>query len=367
MSTLRKAYSFDDVMLIPRYSTLDSRSDADLSTTIASIKLKIPIIAANMSSVCGAEMASALGKLGGLGIIHRMCSVEEQAHIVVKAAGYSLGADLDSEGAYPIGFSIGVGDDWRDRMEACRNYAHIVCLDIAHAHHERVVKLLKEYYATYKDYPIIIGQVATPEAVKLLISTIPNIKYLRTTAFKTSIGGGSLCTTRIKTGFGIPTFQAVVDIRNMSVGSHFPFVERGLTLIADGGIKNAGDIVKSLGAGAHAVMVGNLLAGTDEAPGEMIIQYNRAFGDAGQKYKLYRGSASFSDKVQRGEEPKHIEGEETLVPYKGPVAGVISSLVDGIRSGFSYGGAHTLQDLHENAEFVEITPLGFAESLPHGK
>jgi IMP dehydrogenase len=344
MTRFKKAYTFDDVMLVPRVSHLNTRADADLTTIVAGLPLKIPIIAANMSSVCEQQMAMTIGELGGLGIIHRMCSVEEQKLMLISASDKQLPN-------YPLGFSIGIGTDWRDRMDACRNHADIACLDIAHAHHARVLELLTKYFGIYKDFPLIIGQVSTPSAVADLRRVVPE-KYYGSIAFKTSIGGGSLCTTRIKTGFGVPTLQSILDIHAM-----FPSV----CIIGDGGIKESGDIVKSLAAGASAVMLGNLLSGTDEAPGKIIK------GRDDQLYKVYRGSASFGDKSLRGEDTRNIEGEETLVPYKGSVERTIRNLLDGIRSGFSYGGAKNISELQDDIEFLEITTHGFKESLPHGK
>jgi IMP dehydrogenase len=340
-------------MLVPRLSHLKTRSEADLSTTVAGVPLKIPIIAANMSSVCETDMAVAIGELGGLGIVHRMCSVEEQAQMVHTACyvhdepGYGSGIRR----AFPVGFSIGIGEDWRARMDACRPYANIACLDIAHAHHQRVIEMLDKYFGIYKDFPLIIGQVGTALAVRDLLRSKIVTRHLPTIAFKTSIGGGSLCTTRIMTGFGVPTLQAIMDIRQ-----EHPDV----CIIGDGGIKNSGDIVKSLAAGANAVMLGNLLAGTNEAPGAVIVA-------DGKKFKIYRGSASFGDKAARNEETRNVEGEEALVPYKGKVSKVINGLLDGVRSGFSYGGASTIKDLQDSIEFIEITTHGYKESLPHGK
>ena len=328
-------------MLVPRYSRMNSRADADLSTSVAGVPLRIPIISANMSSVTEDTMGIAMGQLGGLGIIHRMCSVDRQLNLVKTV----------HEAGCQVGFSIGVGPDWRDRMEACRRFASIVCLDVAHGHHFRVATLLKEYFRNYGDYPIIIGQIATAEAAGMFIEDIPH-DFRRTVAFKASIGGGSLCTTRIMTGYGIPTLQAIADISE----AH----GHAISIIGDGGIKNSGDIVKSLAAGADAVMLGNLLAGTDEAPGNIIKSKD-------QLYKVYRGSASFGDKALRGEETRNVEGDESLVPYKGSVTRVIASLLDGVRSGFSYGGAPSIPELQAHAEFVEITTHGFAESLAHGK
>lgn len=341
---IRRALSFNDVLLVPRHTHVFSRSDVDLSTTIAGLKLNIPVIAANMSSVCEAEMATALGQIGGLGIIHRMCSIDEERAMVRQVATGNT--------APPVGFSIGIGPDWRERMEACNPYAQIVCLDVAHADSNRVLDLLRTYFADFHDYPLIIGNIATADAARKLKAVIPE-QYHATTAFKVGIGGGSLCTTRIKTGFGVPTLQSVADVREATGGSP--------DIIADGGISSSGDIVKSLVAGANAVMLGSLLAGTEEAPGELIR------GEHGILMKQYRGSASFSDKRKRGEVTRNVEGESTLVPYRGKAADVVNDLLDGIRSGLSYGGSATIQELQDHVEFVEITSHGYRESLPHGK
>jgi IMP dehydrogenase len=349
---LRRALSFNDVLLIPRHTTVFSRSDVDLSTRIAGLKLEIPIIAANMSSVCGAEMARALGVIGGLGIIHRMCSVEEEAAMVCQVSERDPAATGHKRRRPQVGFSFGVGTDWRDRMDACGPHAQIACLDVAHADSNRVLDLLGSYFADFKDYPLIIGNIATADAARRMMEAIPR-QYYRTTALKVGIGGGSLCTTRIKTGFGMPTLQSVADVREVTSGMP--------DIIADGGIASSGDIVKSLVAGANAVMLGSLLAGTHEAPGELIR------GEVGILMKQYRGSASFSDKQRRGEPTRNVEGESTLVPYRGGVEEVISDLLDGIRSGLSYGGSASIRELQDNVEFAEITTHGYRESLAHGK
>jgi IMP dehydrogenase len=344
--------SFNDVLLAPRHTTVFSRSDVDLSTSIAGLKLDVPIIAANMSSVCEAAMAIALGRIGGLGIIHRMCSVDEEREMLRQVCSAGTSMPGPEHKRLQVGFSIGIGPDWRHRMEACRQFAQVACLDVAHADSNRVHELLQAYFAEYKDYPLMIGNIATADAARRFSEAIPK-RYYGTTAYKVGIGGGSLCTTRIKTGFGIPTLQSVADVREVTSGVP--------AIVADGGIASSGDIVKSLVAGANAVMLGNLLAGTEEAPGELIR------GEHGILLKQYRGSASFSDKQKRGEPTRNVEGESTLVPYRGKVADVVADLLDGIRSGLSYGGSSTIRDLQDNIEFVEITPHGYNESLPHGK
>ena len=339
MLRIHRALSFNDVLLVPRHTAVFSRSDVDLSTTVAGVKLDIPIIAANMSSVCESRMAAAIGEMGGLGIIHRMCTIDEEREMVRQVSTH-------------VGFSIGIGPDWRDRMEACCPHAEIVCLDVAHADSNRVADLLRLYFTQYRDYPLIIGNIATADAARRLKEVIPP-QFQETTALKVGIGGGSLCTTRIKTGFGMPTLQSVSDVREATGG--LP------ALIADGGIASSGDIVKSLVAGANAVMLGSLLAATEEAPGSLVRS------EHGILMKHYRGSASFSDKQKRGEPTRNVEGESTLVPYRGKVADVITDLLDGVRSGLSYGGSSTIRELQDNVEMVEITGHGYRESLPHGK
>jgi len=351
MKLLKTAYSFDDVLLVPGFSQVNSRKDIDLSTSISGLKLDIPIISANMSSVTGAEMCIALGKLGGLGILHRMMSIDE----MVTAIKSSLSA-----GARKVGFSFGIGDDWMDRFVAgIEAGASIACLDVAHAHHIRVRKIIetistqKYYYA----FPLIVGNVATADAaIDIRYWYIQNnlhyAKYgelLNPITIKVGIGGGSLCTTRVMTGCGIPTLQSVMDVQYAAYDT--------MDIIADGGIRNSGDIVKSIAAGASAVMLGSIFAGTKEAPGDVIL------GPDGKKYKVYRGSASFGDKKTRGEETKNIEGTETLVEYKGSINDIIPDLLDGIRSGFSYLG----NELNTNyIKFVHITNNGLNESKPHG-
>ncbi len=279
-----------------------------------------------------------------------MCSVDEEREMVCQVS--EAGTPGRNGEPLRVGFSIGIGPDWKDRMEACRQYADIACLDVAHADSNRVLELLKWYFEDYPDYPLIIGNIATADGARRLKEAIPEGRH-EITALKVGIGGGSLCTTRIKTGFGVPTLQSVADVRGVTNG--LP------DIIADGGISSSGDIVKSLVAGANAVMLGSLLAGTEEAPGELIR------GEYGTLMKQYRGSASFSDKQKRGEATRNVEGESTLVPYRGKVADVISDLLDGIRSGLSYGGSSNIRELQDSVEFAEITTHGYRESLPHGK
>lgn len=345
---IRKALSFDDVLLVPNKFSGNSRSEIDLSTNVAGISLKIPIIAANMPSVCEVDMAVAVGKLGGLGIIHRMNSDFEQAIMVAEAK--------KQLGTLPVGAAIGIGSDWKERAAGLIDYGvDIICVDVAHAHQEQLEHVVRSFWQHFGSFPLIIGNIATLHAAKnISVSCGHHIgNRAKSMAFKVGIGGGSVCTTRIKTGCGVPTFQSVLDV----CGDE----ENNYNVIADGGIKSSGDIVKALAAGANTVMLGSLLAGTDEAPGRVIK------GRDGAKYKIYRGNASYGTKRQNGDAPVNIEGEETLVSYKGSVEKVINKLLDGIRSGLSYCGALSITELHDKKpEFVEITSSGYRESLPHG-
>lgn len=340
---MRTVFSFDDVLLVPGLNDIESRSDVDMDTIVAGVDLTLPIIAANMPSVCESEMANAIGAAGGLGIIHRMQGIGSQADQVVKSTHFSVGA------------AIGIGEDWRERAEILLGSgASIICLDVAHGHQERVQDVALEFLARY-NAPLIIGNIATASAAAFFDAEIPEHDQCRV-ALKVGVGGGSVCTTRIKTGFGMPTLQSVMD-----VAEALDAADSDISIIADGGIKTSGDIVKALAAGADAVMLGSLLAGTREAPGDVIKD-----DKTGLKYKVYRGAASYGAKQSHFGEAEYIEGAERLVPYKGSVEKVLTSLEEGIRSGLTYCGVDNLADLREEAEFVHITQAGFKESMPHG-
>jgi len=344
---IRKALSFDDVLLVPQHNPVTSRDVVDLSTELSdTLSLKIPIIAANMPSICNGEMAGAMANLGGLGIVHRMQTIKEQALECTK--GWAL-----SWGGCDIGAAIGVGDDAVERAKACVGArATVLCIDIAHGHTPRVKELLFRLLTEYEEVTVIAGNIATEDACSYLLDELPK-EVLGRLVFKVGIGGGSVCTTRIKTGCGVPTFQTVIDTDSWQ------------PIIADGGIRTSGDIVKALAAGADAAMLGGLLAGTDETPGEIVKYYN--FDDIiPSEYKRYRGAASEGAKKDFYGKADYIEGAETLVPCKGPVEKVIRDLTQGIRSGMTYCGAKNILELRAKAEFVEITAAGMIESTPHG-
>ena len=333
------ALSFDDVLLKPQYFSGTSRSEIDIGFYLKDFYFQIPIIAANMPSVCGADMAIAMARMGGLGIIHRMQSIKDQA-ADVEFTKSTL--NLMEGYSPPVAAAVGIGEDWKQRVGFLMDArVDILCIDVAHGAQSKVLQVVSEFRKNYPNFPLIAGNIAS----------LNGVSGLNVSALKVGVGGGSVCTTRIKTGCGVPTFQSILDCCN----TEFPRF-----LIADGGMKNSGDIVKALAAGANAVMLGSLLAGTDEAPGEVIK------GTDGKKYKIYRGAASYGAKKKFFGKAEYIEGEETLVPYRGSVIDVVSKLCEGIRSGLSYCGSRNLKQLRENAKFVRISPAGYRESKAHG-
>lgn len=340
--------SFDDVLLAPRLTTIDSRSDLNTKVKFLGLNLDIPILSANMASVTGPEMVEAMASMGALGIYHRMNTPEEVEKFI---------HEKKNKMASPFyGLSFGIGDDWKERVgQAHHHNVSVCCLDVAHAHSRKVGEIVKEYW-NYTDTPLIVGNIATPNAFSFIADCTPKECWSKL-ALKVGIGGGSLCTTRIQTGHGIPTFHSIWDISNFR-DSYYKQIQ----IVGDGGIKNSGDIVKAIAAGANVVMLGSLLAGTDQAPGEVIVD-NR-----GSKFKIYRGSASFGDKRSRGEKTRNIEGTESLIPYKGDVKKILTSLQEGILSGLSYSGKMSLDELVMDGKksFVRITNGGLRESHPHG-
>lgn len=336
-----RALCFDDVLLVPQYFDKKSRKEVDLSTNISGIKLKLPIISANMPSVTGAKMAFELSKVGGLGILDRMIPLLEQVEEIINFYKY-INSGFDFPCDPVIGASIGIGETDLSRAKALiEQGAKIICIDVAHADQKQTITTYLKFREKYPDFPLIIGNYATP------FNLTPFLNDSKLT-FKVGVGGGSHCTTRIETGCGLPTFAS---------GELFSKDNR-IKFILDGGIKSPGDIVKSLAVGASAVMLGSLLAGHEECPGNVIKQN-------GKLYKIYRGNASFGTKIETGN-TEHVEGEESLVLYRGKVYKTLARLEQGIRSGMSYCGSENLHQLVSKSQFVEISSAGYHESKPHG-
>ncbi len=332
-----RGFTYDDILLVPSKSEMRSRRDPDLNSSLtSSIEMKIPFISANMDTITEANMAIAMEEQGGFGIIHRFMTVKEQAAEVAK---------VKKTGASNIGASIGVGEESKDRAGALVEAgANVITIDIAHGHSVQMLETIKWLKDTYSEVAIIAGNVASPEGTLDLIEAGAD-------AIKVGIGPGSMCTTRIITGCGVPQLTAVALCSQAAR-------EKNIPIIADGGIKSSGDIMKALAAGASTVMLGSILAGTIETPG--LIRHGQ---------KLYRGMASRSAQDSwRGGVPQGMapEGEATKVFVKGHLSDVVSELAGGLRSGMTYINASSVKEIREKARFMEMTPMGYKESTAHG-
>ena len=467
--------TFDDVLLVPHYSAIRSRSAVSTASwLVPGIRLNIPLISANMDTVTEARMAIVMAQQGGIGILHRFMSVERQADcvrkvkraeslvvehpvtispqatvnearlkmaeidvgglMVVDEQNHLLGivttrdvlladnnaaslqsvmtplarlivanpaetmeaarkklheyrieklplvdeqgkvvglitaqdiakiaehphATKDGRGRLRVGVAIGVHQDDMGRAAACVEAgADVLVVDIAHGHSSHAIEMVKQLKHTFPNLPVIAGNVATPEGIRDLAKAGAD-------AVKVGVGSGSICITRVVTGFGVPQVTAVAECA--AVGQKL-----GVPIISDGGIRTSGDLTKALAAGASTVMVGGLLAGTDESPGAQIVR-------AGRRYKVVRGMASLSANVERrkldrgeelaeGEWSQMVpEGVEAMVPFRGSVIDILTQLVGGLRSGLSYAGATSIEELWVNAEFIRITGAGMEESGSH--
>ncbi len=472
--TIRLGLTFDDVLLVPKRTPVKSRKDVSLQTQLSRrLTLNMPLISANMDTVTEAPMAIALAQEGGIGIIHRFMSIEDQVREVTKVKRsqnviiddpYTIGdtstigqakllmietgssgllvinpkkelvgiithrdilfeaqdehpitsimtpqeklitggpattieeaqkllhqhrleklplidqqhhitglftmrdifkrqefpiASKDTKGHLLVGAAIGVKDDYFERaQELIKAGADVLVIDIAHGHSDVAIDATKRIKAELGDIELIVGNVATAEGTEDLIAAGAD-------AVKVGVGPGSMCTTRVVTGSGVPQLTAIME--SSAIGQ-----KHKVPIIGDGGLRTSGDIVKALAAGATTVMAGGFFAGTDESPGRMITRN-------GQKVKVYQGSASMGSVEQRHrrledddeERFRSIvpEGVETTVPYRGSAHDVIQQLLGGLRSGMSYSGARTIEELHANAEFIRMTGAGLGESVAHG-
>jgi len=472
--SIREGITFDDVLLVPKFSDISSRTQTDLSTKLSkNITLNIPLISANMDTVTESTMAVTMARQGGIGIIHRFLTIQEQANQVlkVKRSGsvmienpYLVNQDetistaldimdekevsgllvIDSESSlvgilterdvlfesldstklvkelmtkdvitskpginvdeakdilksnrieklplvdddqkihglyttqdilntenYPIashdskgrplvGAAVGVKGDFLERTEALLEAGtDAIVVDIAHGHSENAISTVKNIKKAFPDCELIAGNVATAQGTEDLINAGVD-------AVKVGVGSGSICITRVITGSGVPQLTAVLDCAEIGKKYDIP-------IISDGGTRTSGDATKALAAGASSVMLGSMLGGTDESPGSTISKN-------GKRYKIYRGMASLA--AARGRKSKETglvdlgddlndyvaEGVEAFVPYKGTVTDILTQITGGIRSGLSYCGGHTIQQMQENAEFIKMSGAGFAESKPH--
>ena len=335
---MRVTISFDDVLLKPKFSSVMSRKDIDIASCLDdSIKLEVPIISAPMDTVTEDQTCSAMANLGGLGIIHRYNSIQKQCELVKLA--------LHENKNKLVGASVGVSGDFIERAQALVTAgARVICIDIAHGHHALMRYALQALRSTLgHSVHIMAGNVATREGYEDLVEW-------GASSVKVGIGGGSICSTRIQTGHGVPTLQSVLDCAQS---------EKDIPIIADGGIRNSGDIVKALAAGADFVMLGSLLAGSEESPGKII------HNDDGKRYKIYRGMASKEAQIDWRGHTASIEGVSSRVRYRGPIKPIIEELVTGIRSGLSYSGVENISLLQATAVLQRQTHASSVESSTH--
>ena len=335
---MRQTYSFDDVLLEPKFSDIESRFSVEIGNDLdENIHLNLPVISSPMDTITEGDMALAIAGAGGMGIIHRYNTIQEQATIVAEA--------FNKYGDINIAAAVGVTGDYEERVCALIDAGvRIICVDIAHGHHS----LMRDALITIRELAgdeihLMAGNVATLEGFDAIASWGAD-------SIRVGIGGGSICSTRLVTGHGIPTFQSVLDCAN---------TVHDVRIIADGGIKTTGDIVKAYAAGADFVMIGSILAGTKETPGEVFL------GKEGKKYKVYRGMASAAAQNAWRGKSSIPEGVSTTVPYRGSVKNLLQSIAGGIRSGLSYSGARSLEELRNKRSFVLQSSLGQIESGTH--
>ncbi|MBK8217180.1 MAG: IMP dehydrogenase [Myxococcales bacterium] len=357
---LRECLTFDDVLLVPGYSDVLPKEVDTRSWMTKRVSLAVPIVSAAMDSVTESRMAIAMAREGGIGVIHKNLSPEDQAAEVARvknedAAAYPAFATRDAAGRLRVAAAVGPGPDRDARCEALvAAGVDVLVVDTAHGHSRGVLDAVTFVKKRFPSVDVIGGNIATAEATRALAEAGAD-------AVKVGIGPGSICTTRVVAGVGVPQVSAIADC--------YKEAERhGIFVVADGGIKLSGDVTKALAAGARTVMIGSLLAGTDEAPGEVVLLSGHAF-------KSYRGMGSLGA-MQRGSKDRYgqtgtadeklvPEGIEGRVPYRGHIQAIVHQLVGGVRSGMGYVGARTVDELREKSRFVRMTNAGLRESHVH--
>jgi len=342
------ALTYDDINIVPKYSEVEHRDKIDISTQFTKkIKLDLPIVSSPMDTITELDMAREMMEWGGVGVVHRFMSIEEQAEIMEKLCYMPDSDHILIKNNLPRCAAVGVTGDYLERaQELINNGCNVLLIDVAHGYHKLVGDAI-EKIKNIQGVEVVAGSVATREAVQYLCEKGAD-------AIRVGIGNGSLCETRIRTGVGIPQVTALLDC--VAVADTF-----GCPTIADGGVRNIGDVCKGLACGTDTVMLGSLLSGTKETPGtiEKIGEWPNE-----QLYKKYRGSASLDSKYDRGEE-KNVEGNSKLIPYKGKARRILNDIKDGIKSSCSYVGASNLDEYSTLVEFIEVTRAGQVEAQPH--
>ena len=347
MDPIKEALTFDDVTLAPRYSEV-LPSDVDTSIKLTdNIRLKVPLISSAMDTVTESKMCIAIAKAGGIGVIHRNLDIKKQIVEIRKVKKQN----------FLVGAAVGAGLNEFDRAKnVLKENIDLIVVDTAHGHTKKVAEIIKKIKKIKpKKTALCAGNIATPEAAKFLIKLGVDI-------IKVGIGPGSICTTRLVAGIGVPQLSAILNVRN-------GLSKRKTVIIADGGIKFSGDIAKALSAGADAVMIGSLFAGTDEAPGKIVKRDGKlfkSFRGMGSIGAMNKGSADRYFQKKQNDGSKYVpEGVEGFIKYKGSVSKIIYKLVGGLRSSMGYLGCKQIKNLKNKPKFVKITKAGFYESMVH--
>ena len=346
MGNIKDSFTFDDVTLVPKYSSI-LPSETITSTKIShNLNLQIPLMSSAMDTVTESKMAIALSKSGGIGVIHRNLSIQKQIREVKKV----------KKNNFPVGAAIGVNPkDIEKVYKLLEAKVNLIVIDTAHGHTQKVLSMIKKIKKKFKKSTLCAGNIATGKAAKFLADAGVDI-------VKVGIGPGSICTTRLVTGIGVPQLSAILEIKKA-------LKNYKTSIISDGGIKFSGDIAKAIAAGADAVMIGSLFSGTIESPG-------KTFKYKGKLYKNFRGMGSvgamsvgsadryYQEKFKNTS--KYVpEGVEGIVKFKGSVNKIIYNLIGGLKSSMGYLGAKTIKDLQKKGEFIKISKAGFYESMVH--
>ena len=347
MVPIKEALTFDDVTLAPKYSEiLPSQVDTSIKIT-NNLKLKVPLLSSAMDTITESKMAIAVAKAGGLGIIHRNLNIKEQILEIKKVKKKKL----------LVGAAVGAGvNEFKRAEKILKEKVDMIVVDTAHAHTKKVSEIIKFIKKKKnKKTALCAGNIATPEAAKFLLK-------LGVDVIKVGIGPGSICTTRLVAGIGVPQLSAILSVRN-------GIKNRNVKIISDGGIKYSGDLAKAFAAGADAVMIGSLFAGTDETPGKLIKRNGKlfkSFRGMGSVGAMNKGSADRYFQSKQKDSSKYVpEGVEGFAKYKGKVSVIIYKLIGGLRSSMGYLGSKQIKHLRNKPQFVKITKAGFYESMVH--
>ena len=346
MGAIKDSFTFDDVSLVPQHSSVLPSETNTFIKLCDNLNLQIPLMSSAMDTITESKMAIAISKSGGIGVVHRNLSIEKQVMEIKKV----------KKNNYLVGAAIGVSPKDLERAEELSKVkTDLIVIDTAHGHSQKVLNMIRKIKKKLKNCTLCVGNIATGKAAKFLADSGVDI-------VKVGIGPGSICTTRLVAGIGVPQLSAVIQVKKA-------LKNYKTKIISDGGIKFSGDIAKAIAAGADAVMIGSLFSGTIESPGKI-------FKHKGKLFKNFRGMGSvgamsvgsadrYYQKKFKNVSKYVPEGVEGIVRFKGPVDKIIYNLVGGLKSSMGYLGAKTIQDLQKKGEFVKITKAGFYESMVH--